>query len=947
MGIPKFAYFLSNRYPLILKKIKDETDVPPIDNLYLDFNGIIHNVCHNYFCDASKITSTTNEIYAEICEVIRQIVHLVKPKKLLMISVDGVAPRAKMNQQRIRRFRKELNEKKEENNINIEKEENMDKIIFDTNAISAGTKFMFHLTNYIKNYISKQKKVNEDWMQIDILLSGSDVPGEGEHKILEYIRNYKLSEKYNPYTKHCIYGLDADLIMLSLLSHEYNFVILREDYFKMKKQAKVENNEIKNEKYSEKKIEYQFFLISVLREYLELEFNFLKKKIKFKYDFEKIIDDFIFLCFFIGNDFLPNLFSFNIEKGALNHLFEFYKACLPELDGYLTDKGKINFKRVLIFFDYLSKYELHSIDLMIKTKREENKQERIKRTQESKEQIKLLMKQKKEEKKKKFIEDIKNKNKEEQNKIKRDIINKRILNIKKKFKIEDNFETEYIKYKERDNANKIEDDGNKLDDNLKKFYLEIDKYYKYITDKNYCSDFKEEDINDSDIGEVDINEVIQEVAKNNKLAKESEEKEVDDENDINKKFMQQIIKFKNAKDAKEFYYKEKLNINLKEEKGIKEREKIFNKYLEGLQWILYYYYNSIKSWKWFYPYHYAPMISDYSEINIDKSLYNLYDYFDKDKSEPFNPYQSLLFILPKQSFNLLPECYKEIPVILKEYFPDKIDIDYNGKTAEYESLLLLPVLDEEKMVEIEKKCRKLTQEEENENKWGISFLFYKNKSGTNNILFEPYEIYIKNNNNNNAEKKEYGIKKCDFSFPTFKTIDYDYELTKVKQYFGKTSYMTKRINIYPKMTEKINMNKIYGFLEYKTIFIDYPFKAFGKIVGFIYSRVYYYMFKNYLYADNRYVLTDELIETIRYNYEKKGIILEHPEILCDVRKLQKIENDNGKIKTTFEENYIHFIPFEITSLNTTSKDFKRYINTINTNIGGNYKIYNNEYSYYK
>ena len=945
MGIPKFAYFLTNRYPLILKQIKDETDVPPIDNLYLDFNGIIHNVCHNYFCDASKITQTTNEIYAEICEVIKQIVHLIKPKKLLMISVDGVAPRAKMNQQRIRRFRKELNEKKEENKSNLEKENNKDKIIFDTNAISAGTKFMFHLTNYIKNYIMEQKKVNEDWMSIDILLSGSDVPGEGEHKILEYIRNYKLSDNYNPYTKHCIYGLDADLIMLSLLSHEYNFVILREDYFKMKKKEKEENNEIKKEKYSEKKIEYQFFLISVLREYLELEFNFLKKKIKFKYDFEKIIDDFIFLCFFIGNDFLPNLFSFNIEKGALNHLFEFYKACLPELDGYLTDKGKINFKRVLIFFDYLSKYELHSIDLMIKTKREENKQERIKRTQESKEQIKLLMKQKKEEKKKKFVEDIKNKNKEEQNKVKKDIINKRILNIKKKFKIEDNFENKYMKYKEGDNINKIETEENKLDENLKKFYSEIDKYYKYIADKNYCSDFQDEDINDSDISEVDINEIIQEVAKNNKKSKQSEEKDEEDENDINKKFMQQIIKLKTAKEAKEFYYKEKLNINLKEEQGIKEREKIFNKYLEGLQWILYYYYNSIKSWKWFYPYHYAPMISDYSEINIDKSLYDLYDFFDKDKSEPFNPYQSLLFILPKQSFDLLPECYKDIPVILKEYFPDKIAIDYNGKTAEYESLLLLPVLNEEKMVEMEKKCRKLTQEEENENKWGISFMFHKIESGNDKILFEPYEIY--NKNINNKEKKEYEIKKCDFSFPTLKTIDYDYELTRVKQYFGKTSYMTKRINIYPKMIEKINKNKIYGFLEYKTIFIDYPFKAFGELVGFVYSRAYYYMFKNYLYIDNRYVLTDELIETIRYNYEKKGIILEHPEILCDVRKLQKIEKNNGSIKTTFEENYIHFIPFEITSLNTTSNDFKRYIGKINTNIGGQYRIYNNEYSYYK
>ena len=948
MGIPKFAYFITNRYPLIVKKIKEDTIIPEIDNLYLDFNGIIHNVCHNYYCDASKITSTTNQIYAEICEVIRQIVHLIKPKKLLMISVDGVAPRAKMNQQRIRRFRKELNAKKEkeaksgvkENEINKINDE--DNVLFDSNAISPGTKFMFNLTCYIKNYILEQKKVNEDWMNIEVLLSGSDVPGEGEHKILEYIRNYKLSEKYNPYTKHCLYGLDADLIMLSLLTHEMNFVILREDNSKMRKKDKFEDKDIKKEKYSEAKIYYEFFLISVLREYLELEFNYLKKKIKFKYDFEKIIDDFIFLCFFIGNDFLPNLFSFNIENGALTHLFDFYKACIPELDGYLTDKGKINFKRVIYFFDFLSKQELHSIDMMIRNNKNDKKKERIKRTNDSKEQIKLLINIKKEEKKKKFIEDIKSKAPEEQKKIKKDKIIQKINNAKKKFdeiicgkEPKLNFETEYKKYEEQNKENEI-------DVNVEKIFIGIDKYNKYILDENYCSDFKEEDINYSDISDVDINEVIKEVAKNIESKDNINEDEIEDNNDINKLFMQQIVKFKNAKEVKEFYYKEKLNINIKEEQGLKERDKLFNKYLEGLQWILYYYYNSIKSWKWHYPYHYAPMISDYSEINIDENLYNLYDIFDKDKSEPFTPYQSLLFILPPESFNLLPECYKEIPIKMKEYFPDTFNIDYNGKIAEYESLLLLPFIDEEKMVEMEKNFRKLNPEEETGNKWGKSIMFNQNNSGEENIVFNDYEIYQKNENKNIS--KQYETKKCDFSFPTMKTIDYDYQLITIKQYFGRTSYMTKQINIIPKISENINMNKIYWFLENKSIFVDYPYKAFGELRGFIYYRAYHYMYNKYLYIDYQFRLTNDIVESIRYSYQKKGIILQHPEILCDVAKLVKVEGNNELI---FKEDFENYIPYELTSLNATNKDFQKLITKINKKYGKYYLLYNQSKFNYK
>ena len=229
MGIPKFAYYISTRYPLILKKIIDDVDIPEIDNFYLDVNGIIHNACRNYFCNASQINETTKQIYHEVCEVIKKLVHMIKPKNLLMISIDGVAPRAKMNQQRIRRFRKELDIIK---SLEEEEKNEIENKPFDSNAISAGTKFMFNLTTYMKEYISNEKKVNEEWSNIEIILTGSDVPGEGEHKILEYFRNLKASKKYNPYTRHCIYGLDADLIMLSLITHEASIVILREDTLK-------------------------------------------------------------------------------------------------------------------------------------------------------------------------------------------------------------------------------------------------------------------------------------------------------------------------------------------------------------------------------------------------------------------------------------------------------------------------------------------------------------------------------------------------------------------------------------------------------------------------------------------------------------------------------------------------------------------------------------------
>ena len=102
----------------------------------------------------------------------------------------------------------------------------------------------------------------------------------------------------------------------------------------------------------------QILHLPVLREYLQGEFQSLERLIRFPYDFENVIDDIVFLCFLVGNDFLPHLPCLDIREGGLNLLFNLYKSLLPMQDGYFTSEGGIvNLKRVHLVFDELAKIE--------------------------------------------------------------------------------------------------------------------------------------------------------------------------------------------------------------------------------------------------------------------------------------------------------------------------------------------------------------------------------------------------------------------------------------------------------------------------------------------------------------------------------------------------------------------------------------------------------------
>lgn len=345
MGIPKFFRWLSERYPLINQTINHENVGPVFDNLYLDMNGIIHNCTHaNSDQDSVDFVNKTEEdMIIGIFKYIENLVSVVKPQKLLFLAIDGVAPRAKMNQQRARRFR---TAREAEEAMKLKEEGKRSGTLFDSNCITPGTEFMARLSEHLKFFISK--KIEEDllWRSIQIIFSGHETPGEGEHKIMEYIRGEKGQPGYDPNLVHCMYGLDADLMMLSLVTHEPNFALLREEGVldRRKKKRKGDAQE------------FHLLHISLLREYLFMEFSRVEEHIAglFEFEPERMLDDFVMLCFLIGNDFVPNLPGLDIASGDLNHLISLYLDALPSLGGYINIQGQPVMSRLEVIFKLLS-----------------------------------------------------------------------------------------------------------------------------------------------------------------------------------------------------------------------------------------------------------------------------------------------------------------------------------------------------------------------------------------------------------------------------------------------------------------------------------------------------------------------------------------------------------------------------------------------------------------
>lgn len=369
-GIPKMFRWLTDQYPNINTRLSEGLAADKIvDNFYLDMNGIIHPCTHGNN-DSQIVVLDETAMFKKIFGYVDRLYKIVRPRKVLYLAVDGVAPRAKMNQQRSRRFRSSREAEELAATVLARDGVLPDGKKFDSNCITPGTDFMLKLSLAMRKWIDFKQKTDPFWINgADVVFTGPDVPGEGEHKVMDYIRECqemydpddpeKCHPHWQPGLTHVLYGLDADLIMLGLVTHEPHFLLLREKMSVVMAGRGRHKHRKKKDMLEYDRDDFELLELQVLRQMFQIQFRKFADEgaLDTKYDPKRIIDDFVFMCMLVGNDFLPHNPHLEIDNGALSLMLNNYIDLLPEWGGYLTDKERIHPQRFEHFLYNLSPFE--------------------------------------------------------------------------------------------------------------------------------------------------------------------------------------------------------------------------------------------------------------------------------------------------------------------------------------------------------------------------------------------------------------------------------------------------------------------------------------------------------------------------------------------------------------------------------------------------------------
>jgi len=439
---------------------------------------------------------------------------------------------------------------------------------------------------------------------------------------MNYIRRQRTQDGYNPNLRHVLHGLDADLIMLGLALHEAHFTVLREEVKFGREKYSQSQAQTEQETWDTLKgnggilavsedarwcYEKPFVMcrISVLREYLAVEFGGLAQPgiLPFEFDFERVVDDFVFLCFFVGNDFLPHLPTLDIRDGAVDFLFNVYKRVLPTLGDYLTSEGGVvNLENVDVILAEVGAIE----DEVFRRRKSADDADRVRSAQRNAQSRLGIVGGSNGLERLAMIASGEAANAVPASKPKREKESHVELETTHELDSKNQSAAAALRASLLGGASRAQPAPAPPPRPLNTGGGDTQVYG-----------------GDANVGEEGGNRFEGDVA----LVKVERSKE---EKDAEKARVEEVYKAKsqatldeykaNIQDEIRFWqagWKDRYYADKYKEKDIAAgggRERVFREYIRGLCWVMAYYYDGCASWKWYYPFHYAPFASDLRNI---------------------------------------------------------------------------------------------------------------------------------------------------------------------------------------------------------------------------------------------------------------------------------------------------------------------------------------------
>lgn len=316
-------------------------DVTCFQHLFMDCNSIIYDSFRILEQTRPELLDNHDELETIIIQtVIRKIsdyILYIHPTTTAYVAFDGVAPFAKMDQQRNRRYKGSVLSK-----ITAHvKQTDIEKSSWSTSNITPGTNFMRKLGERVTTAF---KGLETHYKVKHLIVSTSDSCGEGEHKMFQYMRQHSM-----PSTDTCaVYGLDSDLIMLSVFhcSLYKNMFIFRE-----------------TPEFGQQFLPQDMKVGEDENTCLFMDIHSLSRAILSEMQCGATdphrIYDYVFLCFFLGNDFLPHFPSLNIRTTGIDTLLDTYRKFIGKVPDrfFISRSMKIQWEWVSLVIQHLAEYE--------------------------------------------------------------------------------------------------------------------------------------------------------------------------------------------------------------------------------------------------------------------------------------------------------------------------------------------------------------------------------------------------------------------------------------------------------------------------------------------------------------------------------------------------------------------------------------------------------------